>query len=130
MGSSEMGANGEEGVHGMSEIVGPEAWLFVEAQRRDRQMRTEALPHRPDQRLCGGEATGGGRHIKLGPDVVEKPEVQLTGHFTADGVLDVREIEHHSVGIEAAGHGDNQFVVVTMARGQSTGAEPGRVVVC
>ena len=30
---------------------------------------------------------------------------------------------------EAAGHGDNQFVVVTMARGQSTGTETGRVVV-
>ena len=54
MGSSEMGADREEGVHGMSEIVGPEAWLFVKAQCRDGQMRTQPSPDLPDDGLRKG----------------------------------------------------------------------------
>ena len=54
MGSSEMGADREKGVHGMSEIVGPEAWLFVKAQCRDGQMGTQTSPNLPDDGLSGG----------------------------------------------------------------------------
>ncbi len=60
MRSGEVGPNGQKGVHGMSEVVGPEARLFVEAQRRDRQVGAETLPDHPHQRLGGGKTAGGG----------------------------------------------------------------------
>ena len=82
-----MGADGEEGVHGMSEVVGPKARLFVEAQCRDRQMRAEALPDHPHQGFGGGQTARGARHIEFRPGLVEEAEVQLTRYFLADGVL-------------------------------------------
>ena len=125
----EVGADGEEGVHGMSEIVGPKARLFVEAQRRDRQMRAEALPDHPHQGLGGGEATFRGGNVKFRPGLIEEAEIELARHLVADGVLHLREVEHHAVGVQTTSHGDNQLVVVPMARSQSAGPETGGIVI-
>ena len=113
----------------MSEIVGPKARLFVEAQRRDRQMRAEALPNHPHQGLGGGEATCSGGNVKFRPSLIEEAEIELARHLIADGVLHLRKVEHHAVSVQAASHGNNQLVVVAMARSQSAGPETGGIVI-
>ena len=128
--SSEMGANGEEGVHGMSEIVGPEARLFVKAQCRDRQMGTQASPDLTDDGLGGGQAALRLRHVKLRPRIVEETKIKLTSHLTADGVLHLGEVEHHAIRVEATGHRNDQLVVVTMPWSKSAGPEARCIVIC
>ena len=92
----------------MSEIVGPKARLFVEAQRRDRQMRAEALPDHPTRASVVGKAPFRGGNVKFRPGLIEEAEIELARHLVADGVLHLREVEHHAVGVKTASHGDNQ----------------------
>ena len=62
------------------------------------------------------------------PGVVEIAEIERGGYLRTDGVLHLREVEHHAVGIEAAAHGHDQLIVVAVARGQAAGAEAGLVL--
>ena len=92
-------------------------------------MRTQPLPDLADECFRGGEASFWTGHVELRPCLVQKTEVQLSSDLTADGVLDLREVEHHAVFIQASGHGHDQFIVMTMSWCQSTGAELSGIVV-
>jgi len=77
VGGSEVGANREEGFHGVVEQVGPEGGLFVEAQTDQGQMRRQALPDGLEQGFGGGQSAFGPAEIELGPAVVEEAKVEL-----------------------------------------------------
>merc|ERR1711991_437794 len=68
-------------------------------------------------------------NVKFRPSLVEEAEVQLASDLMANGVLHIREIEHHAVGIELASHRDDQLVVMTMAWGKRARPEASGVVV-
>ena len=92
-------------------------------------MRTQPRPDLTDQCFGGGKASIWTGYVELGPCLVQETEVQLSSDLIADGVLDLREVEHHAVFIEASGHGHDQFVVMTMSWCQSTGAKLCSIVV-
>merc|ERR1712010_118871 len=83
MGGGEVRADSEKGFHRMSEIVGPEARLFVKTQCRDRQMGAEALPDHANQRFGGGQATLRSGNVKFRPGFIKEAEVQLAGDLMA-----------------------------------------------
>ena len=127
MGGGEMGADRQEGFHGVVEHIGPEGGGFVEAQAHQGQVRRQALPDRQHQGFGGGQAPVGPLQVEVGPHLIEEAEIQLAGHFAADGVLHVREVQHHAIAIEATAHGHDQLVVVAVAGGQAAGAKAAGV---
>jgi hypothetical protein len=127
-----MGADREEGFHGIGggggEHVDPEAGLLVKAQAHEGQVGAEAVADRQNQGLGGGQPALGAGQVKLRPDLVKETKIELGGDLAADGVLHIREIEHHAVGIQRTTHRHDQLVVVAMARCQAAGAEPARIL--
>ena len=70
-----------------------------------------------------GKTPSGRLRVEFRPGLVQAAEIELGGDLLADGVLHIREVQHHAVGIEPAAHGHDQLVVVAMARGHAAGAE-------
>ena len=80
VGRGEVGADREEGFHGVVEHVGPESGLFVEAQGHQGQMGSQAAPDRQAEALGGGEHPRRMLEIELRPGLIEAAEVELAGH--------------------------------------------------
>ena len=92
-------------------------------------MGSQAGPDGSAERLGGGQAALGPAQVEVGPGFIEEAEIELVGDLGANGVLHLREVEHHAVGIERAAHGHDQLIVVAVARGEGAGPEAGPVVV-
>ena len=81
MGGGEMGADREEGFHGIGQHIGPEVGGFKQAQAHQGQLGGQAAPDRQAKGLGGGQASLGEGEVKVGPGLVEKPEIQLGRHL-------------------------------------------------
>ena len=128
MGRREMGLDGEERFHGIAEHIGPELVGFVKAQPHQRQVGLKATPDRQGEGFGGGQDPAGLLQVEFRPGLVEEAEIELGGHLLADGVLHIREVEHHAVGIERATHRHDQLVVVAVAGSQAAGTKASLVV--
>ena len=94
VGCSEVGANGDESVHAVSEVISPEALRFMQPQCDQGEVWRQSLPNHPHQSFGGGEAALGLAKIKFWPSLIEEAEVELPRHLRADGMFDIREVEH------------------------------------
>ena len=92
-------------------------------------MRAQPLPDHAHKGFGGGEAARRGVQVEFRPGLIQEAEVELAGDLAADEMLHLRKVEHHPIGIKAARHGDNQLVVMTVARGQGTGTEASSIVI-
>ena len=129
VGCSEVGANGDESVHAVSEVISPEALGFMQPQCDQGEVWRQSLPNHPHKSFGGGEAALGLAKIKFWPSLIEEAEVELPRHLRADGMFDIREVEHHAIRIESPSHRHDQLVVVTMAWRDRARTEAGGVVV-
>ena len=123
MGCREVGGDGEESIHGLTEIIRPEERVFIQTNAHHGEIGFESLPDAVTQPLGAGQLAG-----QLRPCGIEEAEVQGIRHLAPDVVFHLRQVQHHAVGVQGAGHGDHQFVVMTMTGGTATATKTGFVV--